>query len=1136
MDCPTCDHENRDGAKFCEECASPLAAARPRAEERKVVTILFCDLVGFTAASEIADPEDVRARLRPYHELLRAEIQRYGGTVEKFIGDAVMAVFGAPTAHEDDPERAVRSGLRILDAIVDLNVEQAGLELHVRIGINTGEGIVAIHARPELGEGMVTGDVVNTASRLQGVAPVDGVAVGEATYEATRHTFEYEELPPAELKGKAEPVRLFHAKAARARFGSELLRQHATPLVGREIDLAILRGAFDKVVAGPSVQLVTIVGEPGVGKSRLVAELDAYIDSLPDLLVRVRKGRCLPYGEGITFWALGEIVKWEAGILESDAPETAASKIDRVVPDEASDAPWLRQRLRPLVGLEAPSASREENFAGWRRFLELLAEDGPTIAVFEDLHWADEALLAFIEHVADFAQGVPLLLVGTARPELHERAEGWGGHLRNSITINLAPLSEQDTAKLVANLLEQAVLPAEVQRAILERAGGNPLYAEEFVRLLKDRGVLTQETGTWQLDPAAEIPMPSGVQGLISARLDTLDSEQKALLQDAAVVGKVFWSGMLAEIGGRERDVVERDLHELSRRELVRAVRRSSVEGEHEYAFLHALMRDVAYGQIPRAARGSKHVAAARWIERLAGDRTEDHAEILAAHYGTALELATASDSPDAEALRADAVRYLALAGDRALGLDVEASERSYRRALDLIDPVDPERPKLLVRHAGSLLLRARFAEAAVEFEEGIGGLRTQGDERAAAVAMNTYTLVLARLGDPRDRVMIAEALAILEPGGPSAELVAALAEEAGALVIRETRPEAAIAVADQAIEMASSLGLPEPARALHFRGISKSGRGDRAGLDDLRRAIDLAKGQGLGREVDLLHYNLAEMEGFFEGPRARLEILRDGLALAVGRGDAELALGFRQSMVLATADLGAWDEALRLAEELLPELEAANDVWSQILVLLARAEIWDRRGRSALAEPHARRALDQAREADEAQIIAGGLAVNAAIASALGDGPRAAELLSELAAAPKSDTEFPRFLAGAVRTARRVNVDTARRLPDGVAERPGVSPNALVSSRALLAEASGELELAGEGFAEASEAWRAFGVPYEEAQALLGRGRCLVALGRTAEAADPLREGRAIFERLGATPALAETDGLLERAIAKTS
>ena len=366
--------------------------------------MLFCDLVGFTAASDAADPEDVRARIRPYHQRLRQEIERYGGTVEKFVGDAVMAVFGAPVAHEDDAERAVRAGLRILEAIEELNEADPALSLQVRIGIDTGEAVVALGARPEQGEGIVTGDVVNTASRLQGAAPVDGVAVSERTYRQTERIFDYEPLAPVAVKGKAEALALWRPLRARARFGTDVTRTHSTPLVGRELEKPLLVGTFERAAQQRSCQLVTIVGEPGVGKSRLCAELFAYIEDREGL-VRWRQGRCLPYGEGIAFWALGEIVKAEAGILESDSPQAAAAKLERALPEHDPDLPWLRARLAPLVGAVAEPAAQEESFAAWRRFCEWLAADGPAVLVFEDLHWADPALLSFLEHLADWAQG-----------------------------------------------------------------------------------------------------------------------------------------------------------------------------------------------------------------------------------------------------------------------------------------------------------------------------------------------------------------------------------------------------------------------------------------------------------------------------------------------------------------------------------------------------------------------------------------------------------------------------------------------------------------------------------------------------------------------------------------------------------
>ena len=447
-------------------------------------------------------------------------------------------------------------------------------------------------------------------------------------------------------------------------------------------------GTFERAAQQRSVQLVTIVGEPGVGKSRLVAELFAYLETKPEL-TRWRQGRCLPYGEGITFWALGEIVKAEAGILESDSAEVAAAKLEAAVSPEEPERRWLLQRLAPLVGVEAASpAERQELFTAWRRFLEGLAAARPSVLVFEDLHWADEALLAFLEHLAEWAEGVPLLVLCTARPELYERHPGWAGGMRNATTINLPPLSDRGDGR--------ARLPPDhdhrAQRRSWSRAcssgrAATRSYAEEFVRLLADR-----EPGA----PASR-SCRRVVQALIAARLDTLSPERKSLLQDAAVLGKVFWVGALAEIGGRDQGELELALHELARKELVRPARVSSMEGESEYSFWHLLVRDVAYGQIPRAERARRHRAAAAWIERKAGERVEDLAEVLAHHYLQALELAEAAgDTEQAEELALPARRFLALAGERALGLDTAQAEARLARALELCPADDPERPELL--------------------------------------------------------------------------------------------------------------------------------------------------------------------------------------------------------------------------------------------------------------------------------------------------------------------------------------------------------------------------------------------------------------------------------------------------------
>ena len=545
-------------------------------------------------------------------------------------------------------------------------------------------------------------------------------------------------------------MRVFHAKNPSARLGTDLTRTHDTPFIGREIDLALLKGIFDKTVAADSPQLVTVVGEPGLGKSRIVAELGRLrrCQARPHHLAA---GTMPPLRGRHHLLGAGEILKAHAGILESDASDVAQTKLDAVLP-EGDERAWFRQRLLPLLGIEATSpAEREELFTAWRRFLEHIAEQDPTVLVFEDLHWADEAMLAFLEHLADHAEGVPLLVVGTARPELFERHPDYANGLRNATTINLAPLSEEETARLVSALLETTVIPAELQQPILDRAGGNPLYAEEFVRLLSDKDLLVQKGASWELREGAEVPFPDSVQALIAARLDTLPADTKSMLADAAVIGKVFWAGAIAQMGSATSTQVTETLRELSRKELVRPARRSSIEGEAEYAFWHVLARDVAYGQLPRASRASRHVAAARWIESKAPERVEDLADVLAYHYATALELAQAAGQTEqASELEAPALQFLSLAGERALGLDTAAALANLERALDARPAGHPERPEALARFGEAALHAGRYPEAAEALEEAIASFRARGDLPAAARAMGTLGVVFRRLGDPR--------------------------------------------------------------------------------------------------------------------------------------------------------------------------------------------------------------------------------------------------------------------------------------------------------------------------------------------------------------------------------------------------
>jgi class 3 adenylate cyclase/tetratricopeptide (TPR) repeat protein len=1126
--CPACGHEDRAGAKFCPECGAALGTTTSVArEERKVVSVLFCDLVGFTAASEQADPEDVRARLRPYHAQLQQVIEGHGGTVEKFVGDAVMAVFGAPVAHEDDAERAVRAGLRILEAIEELNRGDGKLQLQVRVGINTGEAVVALGAHPERGEGFVTGDVVNTASRLQGIAPIDGIAISEPTFRQTERAFTFSPLQPVQVKGKAEPLNVWRPLAARARFGADVIRAGATPLVGRELERPLLIATFERAARQRACQLVTLVGEPGVGKTRMCAELFAYIEQRPGL-VRWRQGRCLPYGEGIAFWALGEIVKAECGILESDSPQQASTKLDRAIADNEADRAWLKARLAPLVGAGGEPAAQEESFTAWRRFLEGLAAQNPTVLVVDDLHWADEPMLAFLEHLADWSEGVPLLLLCTARPELHEKHPTWAAGLRNAQTINLAPLSDEETATLIALLLKRTVLPAAMQEALLDRAGGNPLYAEEFVRLLSDRNLLA--------GPLEAVPLPDSVQALISARLDTLSSERKSLLQDAAVIGKVFWAGALVAMGERNPRDVELALHELARKELVRPGRISSMQGEQEYGFWHLLVRDVCYAQIPRSSRAARHRAAAAWIERQAGERIDDLSDVLAHHYTQALELVQAAgQEQDIPELEAASRRYLALGGERALPIDVASAEASFARALELTTAGHPERAGLLERWAQAAQQQGRPLEARAALEEALALYREDGATVAAARTLTALSSVLRRVGDPHQRDLIAEALTLLEAEEPGPELVRAYAQLASSRAAGSDYAEA-IAAAERALQLAAGLDVPEPAQALGYRGSCRASLGDAQGLADIRRALALAVEQGMGQDAAVLHNNLAFATWEHQGPAAALELCGEGIEFCERRGIAAWALAIAAMRLTFLTACGRSEHALADAEPLAERAETTGDM-GLMEARLVQLGLMGKRGESVLTAA-AEQQVDAARESGEPQFIALAFASAAQLMLAGDDNERAKALLEELerTSGTRNDPYYAARLSELVRCALTLGDPAlASRLVAGVEPRTPLQQHALSACRAALAEAAGDHANAAVAYAEAVARWRQFGDVPELAYALLGHGRCLVALG-TPEADVPLGEARDLFTAMGYATAIGETDALLQLAAAPAS
>jgi class 3 adenylate cyclase/tetratricopeptide (TPR) repeat protein len=1135
--CLDCGQENPDGFRFCGACGSPLNAGRVAGEERKVVTVLFCDLVGFTARSDRADPEDVSAMLRPYHARLRAEIERFQGTLDKFIGDAVMAVFGAPVAHEDDPERAVRCALRMLAAIGELNEADPALRLAVRIGVETGEALVTLDPADET-EGVV-GDVVNTASRLQRVAPVGAAVVGEATWRATRTLFDFEEIEPVRVKGKAEPVPIWRVVAPTSRTGSDTGRP-ATPFVGRDRELELLQELYRRVPREHGVQLVTIIGEPGVGKSRLVDEFSAFVDAQPEL-VAWRQGRCLPYGDGITFWALGEIVKAQAGILESDDPPQVAGKLDAAVSAlfaEASERDWVKARLAPLLGVvpaETASVERSESFTAWQRFIDAIAAGRPLVLVVEDLHWADPALLQFLEHLVDRPAAVDLLVVTTARAELAERHPGWGGGLRNAATISLPPLTDEDTARLVGALAGRSVLPAEVQALLLERAGGNPLYAEELVRLLTDRGLL--RAGGLRTQRDAELLLPGTLQALIAARLDALSPKRKALLQDAAVVGKVFWSGALAARGILDEDEVRADLRELERKQLIRTVGESSVEHQTEYSFWHALVRDVAYAQIPRAGRARRHLAAADWMRDLAGDRAVDRAELIAHHYTQALALTRAARGSPAEVaqLEEPARRFLELAGDRAVSLDVTRAHAFYSQALELCPADHPGRAALTVKAAEAAFQAGDHTAAMSNLEAAVATYEEAGDRLAAGDALVRLSVVMWNLGDAAaSKARLGHAIELLEREPPGPQLGHAYAElavhKADDGLFEEARrwTERGLALVDERGPAEQWL------RPLGYRGVARCSQGDAGGFDDLREALRVALEAGLTYQAGLWYANLANQLRDVDAA-ASLDTFQEGIRFAERRGLTELAMWMRAGMLERLFDFGRWDELLREAAEVIAWYRTHGQESFVILSLeILAARVLLLRGQLTGAEELVERSLLVADAPYPDRLV---LLTVAALAS---------QARNDQAAAIRQVVEFHKL------TSDRPWVGRARYLPDLVwvcaAARQlplaydllgGFSPAAagtkldrssLLTANAVIKEAEGDHDAAADLYDQAVKGWEASGHVLEHAQALLGWGRCLHRLGR-AEAGARLGEARAILSGLGCRPLVTEADAWLQEA-----
>jgi tetratricopeptide (TPR) repeat protein len=735
----------------------------------------------------------------------------------------------------------------------------------------------------------------------------------------------------------------------------DVAHEARTELVGRERELGVVRDAFERARHERTPQLLTLVGVPGIGKSRLVYELSQIGDADPELITW-RQGRCLAYGDGVTLWALSEIVKAQAGIVEQDTPAEVEQKLRGAVADVlagTSDASWVESELRALVGLAAESELGDDHrgaaFSAWRRFLEAMAEQRPLVLVFEDLHWADESLLDFVDELVEWVTDVPLLVVATARPELLERRPGWAGGKLNATTLALAPLSEEHTAHLIAHLLDRPVLPAESQRVLLERAGGNPLYAEQFAELYLEQG------------STEELSLPETLQGIIAARLDGLAQSEKELLRDAAVVGKVFWASALASRGAS----VETALHSLERKGFVRRQKRSSVDDETELAFAHALVRDVAYGQIARADRAEKHRHVAEWIESLG--RPEDHAEMLAYHWTSALELARAAGQDEGE-LAEHARLALREAGDRAFALNAYPTAAiHYGQALALWPGADAARPGLLFRFARALTIAGdkRCVEA---LERARDALVTSGDGASAAEAEAFLAQTFWMRGQQDEGFAHLHAAdALIEGAEPSPGVTRVLAWSARYQMLAG-QVEAGLKSAQEALTMAEDLGLDElRVHALTTIGSAKHALGDPTARRDLERAVEIGRAANSPMAAAALN-NLSIIFDFTDAWRMR-ELQREALEEAERLGDAEMRRFVRGNLIACNFVLGHWDETVAAADEFILECEVAPH-YQEAGARECRGYIRLARGQRDEALVDFERALELARKAKDPQQV----------------------------------------------------------------------------------------------------------------------------------------------------------------------
>jgi class 3 adenylate cyclase/tetratricopeptide (TPR) repeat protein len=932
--CPSCGAPYEPGKKFCGDCGSPLVAltAAPTAgrevpaEERRLVSVLFADLVGFTTLSELRDSEEVRDLLSRYFETCTTLIGRYGGVVEKFIGDAVMAVWGSPVATEDDAERAVRAALDLVSAVEAFGAEVGAPDLKARAGVLTGEAAVMIGSESE---GMVLGDMVNTASRIQSAAQPGSVLVGESTRWATDTAVVYEDAGTHELKGKAEPLPLWRAvRIVAGKCGQSRAEGLEAPFVGRDREFRVIKETFHASADESRAHLISVTGPAGIGKSRLAWEFEKYFDGLADE-VYWHRGRCPSYGDGVAYWALVEMVKMRCGISEEETGASALGKLRAMLEQEVGDPEeraWIEPRLASLIGLEdAPTGGREELFSAWRLLFERLADTDPTVMVFEDIHWADSSLLDFIEYLLEWSRNSRLFIVTLGRPELAERRPDWGAGKRNFTSLYLEPLAEHHMRELLAGLVPG--LPVELEGQILDRSQGVPLYAVETVRMLLDRGLLAQEGLAYRsTGPIEALEVPDTLHALLAARLDGLDAQERLVVQDGAVLGKTFFKEGVAAISGLPEEEVERILASLVRKEILSLQSDPRSPERGQYGFLQDLVKQVAYGMISKKERKTKHLEAATFIRNGWEGDEDEVVEVVASHYLAAYESDPAAE--DAAKIKNEAQEMLERAGERAasLGASHEA-QRYFERSAALTD-AERDRATLTERAGEMALAAGRLEEARVLLDAALEVYESSGDTRAAAgVAVRLAETVWAegRIDEAVERGE--RAFTVLSEDVPDPEL-AALAALLGRLHYFLGEHELSEARLERALEIAEEFWLPEVlSQALNTKGLLAQSRSrPQEGYALTAHALKIALEHDRRAAALRAYNNLAEWTYRLDRYEESAELYERGMTLARRVGNRLWFDLLACERPIPLFMLGRWDEALAgLAEQADPERPQAD-------------------------------------------------------------------------------------------------------------------------------------------------------------------------------------------------------------------